>query len=245
MTVQGRVIEANKPLNAEGYIMRTLNNKFVLLLPILSIFFVNQGCDRLKSHGFNLSESARTHHARQLLNTDYGTSVAKEFESDTKFASYLAKYIANENAKIDSHEMSQSLFQVSRDYFYDPVFLLAVAKTESQFNPNAVGLAGEIGLMQIKPDTAEWICLKRKIDWKGADALKNPAYNILVGAAYFDYLKKKLRSKNAHYINAYNMGLTNLQRLPAQSQIDHPYYERVLTNYISIYKELKKIRQTI
>ena len=225
--------------------MRILNIKFVLFLPIFSIFFLMQGCDRLKLEVFNISQTARTHHARQLLKKTYAGSIAKEFESDSKFASYLVKYIAKENADINTYELSQSLFKVSSQYYYDPVFLLAVAKTESQFNPNAIGLAGEIGLMQIKPGTAEWICLKKKISWKGAAALKDPAYNVIVGAAYFDYLKKKLRSKNAHYVNAYNMGINNLQRLPAESQINHPYYERVLTNYLSIYKELKKIRQTI
>ncbi len=225
--------------------MRKLNIKFVLFLPIFTIFFLMQGCDRLKLEVFNISQTARTHHARQLLKKNYAGSIAKEFESDSKFASYLAKYISKENATIDTHELSQSLFKVSSQYYYDPVFLLAVAKTESQFNPIAIGLAGEIGLMQIKPGTAEWICIKNKISWKGADALKDPAYNVLVGAAYFDYLKKKLRSKNAHYVNAYNMGINNLQRLPAESQINHPYYERVLANYLSIYKELKKIRQTI
>lgn len=242
---RGVVVKYLKPLIAGEYIMRKLNNKFFLFLPVIIVFFANQGCDRLTVQDFHLNESARSHHARQLLNKGYASSVAKEFESDTKFASYLSKYIAKENAKIDSHEMSQSLFQVSRDYFYDPVFLLAVAKTESQFNPNAIGLAGEIGLMQIKPETAEWICMKKKINWKGAAALKDPAYNILVGAAYFDYLKKKLRSKNAHYINAYNMGINNLQRLPASSRISHPYYDKVLTNYNAIYVQLKKIRQNI
>jgi len=225
--------------------MRNVKNKISLLLSLLIIFFANQGCQNLSKKNLDMNEAARTHHARQLLQGDYSKSIAKEFEKDAQFTSYLEKYIRLENASLDSEELSKSILQVSRDYYYDPVFLLAIVKTESQFNPFAIGSAGEIGLMQIKPDTAEWICHKKKIEWRGAEALKDPAYNVLVGAVYFHYLKKSLRAKGSHYINAYNMGINNLQRLPAENRSKHPYYDRVLANYHGIYQQLKKIRQTI
>ncbi len=219
--------------------------KIVFFLPLFVLFFTNQSCQSLTKNNFEINKTARSIQAHQLLKTQYSKSVAKELEQDSKFNKYLEIYIAQENAGIDSEQLSDSLLKVSRDYLYDPVFLLAVVKTESQFNPSAVGLAGEIGLMQIKPDTAEWICLKKKIKWKGAAALKDPAYNVLVGAVYFDYLKTKLRFKSAHYINAYNLGVTSLQRLPASSRASHPYYDRVIANYNAIYDQLKKISKTI
>ena len=217
--------------------------KLVLFLPLFIFFCSNQGCQSLSKNNFEKNDTARTRHARQLLQKNYSKSVAKEFERDKNFNAYLETYITQENAEIDSAELSESLLKISRDYFYDPVFLLAVVKTESQFNPSAIGLAGEIGLMQIKPETAEWICLKKKIKWKGAAALKDPGYNVLVGAVYFSYLKTRLKSKNAHYINAYNLGINSLRRLPAEYQSSHPYYERVLANYHAIYQQLKKIRK--
>lgn len=225
--------------------MRTTAKKLVLFLPLFIFFFSNQGCQSLSKNNFEKNDSARTRQARQLLQKNYSKSVAKEFERDKKFNSYLETYISQENSTIDSAELSESLLKISRDYFYDPVFLLAVVKTESQFNPTAIGLAGEIGLMQIKPDTAEWICLKNKIKWKGAAALKDPAYNVLVGAVYFNYLKTQLKSKkSAPYINAYNLGINSLRRLPAEYRINHPYFERVIANYNAIYQQLKKIRKT-
>ncbi len=146
--------------------------KIVFILPLVILFFTNQSCQSLSKNNIEINNSARAQHARQLLKVKYSKSLAREFEHDYNFNKYLETYITQENAGIDSAELSESLLKVSRDYLYDPVFLLAVVKTESQFNPLAVGLAGEIGLMQIKPETAAWICNKRKIKWKGAAALK-------------------------------------------------------------------------
>ena len=225
--------------------MRYTENKLVFMGFLGLLLFSNQGCQSQSKSNVDFNQTARNYHARQLLQQDYATSVAKEFETDRKFIKYLEKYINQENANLDSEDLSHDLLKVSRDFSYDPVFLLAVMKTESQFNPHAVGSAGEIGLMQIKPDTAAWICLKKKVAWKGAAALKDPSYNMMIGALYFSYLKKSLPAKTSLYINAYNMGINNLQRLPAENRMKHPYYNRVLSNYLVIYQQLKKIRKTI
>lgn len=64
--------------------------------------------------------------------------------------------------------------------------LIAQAKQESGFNPNAVGSAGEIGLHQIKPSTAS----DPGFGMKGIDpaTLKDAAVNINFAA---DYLKAR------------------------------------------------------
>lgn len=221
--------------------------KQVIVMTVLSVLFlVNQSCQTyLKKETVVFSDQARIHHAQEILKTGYERSIAKQFEGDRDFSSYIEKYIASENADLDSAELSKTLMQLSESHSYDPVFLLAIMKTESRFNPNAIGTHGEIGLMQIKPVTAEWITGKRNFEWKGAEALKNPQYNAQVGALYFDYLKKALKAESSYYINAYNLGIGNLQRLPAASKTAHPYYEKVFVNYLTIYQELEKIRETI
>lgn len=188
-------------------------------------------------------EKARKGHAKELLNKKYKKELAAAFEDDQNLRNYILSYIRSENPKMNAEKTTEALISASRRRGYDPVFLLAVIKTESAFNPNAIGSVGEIGLMQVRPTTAEWITKKSGLKWKGAEALKDPAYNIQVGAAYFSYLRKKLKSNTAHYINAYNMGMNNLQRLPADSKISHPYYSRIMTNYIDIYQELQLIKQ--
>lgn len=218
--------------------------KKLVLLSIMCIGLVaNQACQLRPTKETQFQQDQiRTKHAHELLEKSYKTSVVKKFEGDFMLSEYIKKYIQKENIKINADDLTETLMKVSQKHGYDPIFLLAVIKTESQFNPNAIGSAGEIGLMQIKPDTAEWICRKNKLPWNGAESLKNPHYNVLIGGYYFEYLKKTLRSQSARYINAYNMGINSLQRLPAQAQNQHPYFEKVIANYLYIYSELKKIR---
>ena len=45
----------------------------------------------------------------------------------------------------------------SEKYNVDEALIYGVIKTESNFNPDAVSHAGAIGLMQITPETFEWI----------------------------------------------------------------------------------------
>ena len=228
--------------------MRNIKKQTTLLFVLSVLFIFNQSCQSFvrKETVVTFDESFRIQHAQELLKADYKTSIAKQFEGDQKFASYLERYIASENAKLNSAELSKTIIRMSEKHSYDPVFLLAIMKTESGFNPNAIGAHGEIGLMQIKPKTAAWITVKKKMAWKGSEALKNPSYNTEVGALYFEYLKKSLKSKeSAHYINAYNLGMASLYRLPASERISHPYYDKVYDNYLAIYQKLQKMRQTI
>lgn len=69
--------------------------------------------------------------------------------------------------------------------------LLAQGKQESNFNPDAVGSAGEIGIHQVKPSTAA----QPGYGLKGIDpaTLKDPAVNINFAA---DYLKAKAGNPN-------------------------------------------------
>ncbi len=222
--------------------LRIDQKKIARFFLFFAIFIFVQSC---QSPRYTHNEAARLTHAKELLKSEYATTSAASFEGDHKFSQYLSEYINTENADLNSDVMTQALIAASAKNQYDPVFLLAVIKTESQFNPRAVGSAGELGLMQIKPDTAEWICQKSGFPWKGAKALKDPVYNVQIGALYFKYLKKSLKSRSAYYINAYNMGINNLHRLPASSKISHPYYARVMQNYLGIYQELQKIKKSI
>ncbi|MBC7741182.1 MAG: lytic transglycosylase domain-containing protein [Bdellovibrionaceae bacterium] len=226
--------------------MRFFAKKLVLVSAFIMVMIINQACQLRPSKAELVDQDTiRIKHAHELLKKDYKSSDLAHFEGDLKLANYVQKYINGENSKLNSNDLTQSILKLSKKHGYDPIFLLAVIRTESQFNPNAIGSAGEIGLMQIKPDTAEWICKKHKIKWLGAAKLKNPQYNVLVGAHYFEYLKKTLKSQSARYINAYNMGINNLQRLPASERNVGPYYDKVINNYLFIYSELKKIRELI
>lgn len=219
--------------------MHTSKNKIHLLVfLIVTVSYFNSCQSPRPIH----SEVDRQQHAREILNGDYSNSPASRFEEDTFFASYIEEYLKVNGRQLASQDVVKTLIDVSRDNQYDPIFLMAIIKTESHFKPNAVGSAGEIGLMQIKPETAKWICEKKGLVWKGKNSLKDPNYNIEVGASYFKYLKKSLKSKAASYIAAYNMGINKLGRVPSSEVKNNVYFSKVLYNYLSIYKDLEKIK---
>jgi hypothetical protein len=86
--------------------------------------------------------------------------------------------------------------------------LTAQIKQESGFNPNAVGKAGEIGLMQIMPSTAK----QPGFGMQGIDpaALRDPETNIMFGANYLKARGGKVdyndQSNVAKALAAYNGG---------------------------------------
>ncbi|MEK6628686.1 MAG: lytic transglycosylase domain-containing protein [Bdellovibrionota bacterium] len=217
---------------------------FVLFLTVLVL---NEGfhIKNLQAANVVIQDEVRKSQSVELLKSLSVKLDAKSFEGDANFYRYITKYLKKRNNKINAEKFTQALMNLSKDQFYDPIFILAVIKTESSFNNNAVGSAGEIGLMQIKPDTAKWICDKKNIKWKGAQALKNPEYNILIGANYFKYLMQTLKSQSLKYINAYNMGLAGMKRTPSSELKKHPYFGKVTENYLAIYSELKKIKKNI
>jgi len=118
--------------------------------------------------------------------------------------------------------------EASRETGIPVDLLIAQARQESSFNPNARGAAGEIGLFQIKPSTAQ----SPGFGMTGVDpgTLSDPRSNILFGARY---LKARMGggdpnnpADQARALAAYNGGgdpnyVTNVNRYrPGMSPTD-------------------------
>lgn len=73
--------------------------------------------------------------------------------------------------------------------------LVAVAETESRFDPDARSRAGARGLLQVMPSTAAWL----KLD------PDRPASNVLAGARYLKLMLDRFRSTD-QALAAYNAG---------------------------------------
>ncbi len=76
---------------------------------------------------------------------------------------------------------------ICADYSVEPELVLAVMKAESGFDEDASSGAGAIGIMQILPDTAQWICAMRAIEYDESKLLE-AEYNIGLGVWYLEYL---------------------------------------------------------
>ena len=227
--------------------MRNSKKKLALVIFVAINFTQLAACNHKAFVTENgVDEKARLSHAQEIikdnkLSTELNITKAinQTLLNQKLTLEQIESYIHAANPKLDQKKLAQAIINVSRKYNYDPIFLLAIIKTESSFNPNAVGTSGEIGLMQIKPSTAEWIAKKKNFIWVNRDELFNPDYNIHLGALYFKYLKKSLKSKASDYISAYNMGPANLRRLPAELTKAPAYFERFIKNYISIYQSFE------
>lgn len=58
------------------------------------------------------------------------------------------------------HKYADSVEKYSAQYDVDPDLVYAVIRTESSFRTDAGSEAGAAGLMQIMPETFEWLCMR-------------------------------------------------------------------------------------
>jgi soluble lytic murein transglycosylase len=134
-----------------------------------------------------------------------------------------------------AEKVAFTLISESNKYDLDPLFVLAVIQTESRFNPRARGHNGEIGLMQILPESSVWLAHRMKL--KGHIDLRDPVMNIKIGTAYLAHLRSHFGPVGSRYLAAYNMGIHNVHKLLAKDKEPIRYANRVLKNYRDLYQK--------
>lgn len=189
--------------------------------------------------------SARLLQAKELMGKEYRSffKVAKLVKSpDRHIRDYVKEAFSDFDSKTRAKARSTStaILAESKKYGFDPFFLLAVIENESRFNLKARGDAGEIGLMQILPDTAKWICEKNNWKWRGEKTLLDPVQNVKIGAAYLNLLRSQFEFESQLYISAYNMGAGNVHKALSHQVTPKDYHSKVLNFYISYYRQIKK-----
>lgn len=213
---------------------------------VLVLMFQNMSFVEFVALGISpIDEDARQQQARELLGSYYPFSLARE----TEYNPYMNYFLLNEieraiGPKYKSYvpALTNAIITESKAYGFDPIFIVAVIKTESTFNPSARGTSGEIGLMQIRPQTAKWLADKYNVEWNGEGALYDPVYNVRLGIRYFSLLRSKFQQTAYYYIPAYNMGPANVRRLHDGEDdlhsIEFAYSKKVMQYYRSTYRKL-------
>lgn len=82
--------------------------------------------------------------------------------------------------------------------------LYAVIYTESSFRKDVVSSADAVGLMQLLPDTARWICDVNGMEYR-EELLTDPEFNITCGAKYLMLLYDRYKNWDAAHA-AYHAG---------------------------------------
>ena len=104
--------------------------------------------------------------------------------------------------------LARLIYDISLDEELEPDLIFNIIRTESRFKPNAVGNAGEIGLMQLKYGTA--LCIDPGTTPK---KLFDPAYNIRIGIKHLKDHLHFYRGDTRLALLAYNRGRGRINRL--------------------------------
>lgn len=103
------------------------------------------------------------------------------------------------------------LFRYAEANDLDPWLVAAVIRAESRFRHDAVSRQGARGLMQIMPETGEWIAEQLKLPY-APELLFDPEYNIRLGCWYLANLEDEFRGSTVLALAAYNGGRSNVNR---------------------------------
>ena len=93
---------------------------------------------------------------------------------------------------------------VVEDSGVDPSLVYAMMKAESGFDEKAQSRAGAVGLMQLLPSTARFICMRNSVPFN-EEMLFDGSYNTRLGTLYIRYLSKKFPVMDT-MLAAYNAG---------------------------------------
>lgn len=183
----------------------------------------------------------RLAHAQELLGKHYTRSVVRGGEKIRKVNSQIYRVVRERlPKKFRKHyqKIAQTIIDESLRNEFDPVFLLSVITGESSFNPDQRGSLDEIGLMQLRPATAEWIAKKYGLKYSGEKTLLDPVQNVKIGAAYLHYLRERFDSHAQLYLAAYNMGVRNVGQALDKNVWPKDYPIHVMRRYVDFYSAL-------
>ena len=120
-------------------------------------------------------------------------------------------------------ELEPYFKEAAEKYNVDINLLKAIAKAESNFNPNAVSSAGALGVMQLMPSTASSL---------GISNAYNAKANIMGGAQVIAANLKKYNGDVSLALAAYNAGSGNVDKyggIPPFKETQN--YDKKLMNY--------------
>ncbi len=105
-------------------------------------------------------------------------------------------------------ELYTAIIEISKKHDFDPLLVIALINVESEFR-NVVGTAGELGLVQIKKETAEFVAQKYSLSepeggW--STLLWDFRINIEYGVLYLKYLLQKTSGNLFKALEMYNGG---------------------------------------
>lgn len=170
----------------------------------------------------------------QRMNT-----IEQKFQGSPRTNGDFSKILATEQASIPSttassggtektfatDDISNIIQFTAKKYGVDPKLATAVAKVESNLQPDVVSSAGAVGVMQLMPDTAQGLGVRNS---------KDPRENIDGGVRYLKQLMTTFDGDVTKAVAAYNAGPQAVEKYNGTP----PYSETqaYVTKVMALYK---------
>lgn len=106
----------------------------------------------------------------------------------------------------------EQISKYSEDFTLDPYLVAAIIHCESRNRADVKSGAGAVGLMQLMPDTGEWIAGKLSIEGYTDSLLLQPNVNIRMGCWYLRFLLDRYGGDRQLALAAYNAGHGNVDK---------------------------------
>ena len=105
----------------------------------------------------------------------------------------------------------QEICRFAAQYGIDPAYTAAIIKRESDYDPKAVSRVGAMGLMQMMPDSYDWIAPKCGLDKNDKNALFIPENAIRTGCYLLGYIAPMFDGDPILTACAYHAGWGNVK----------------------------------
>lgn len=214
-----------------------------IILTITALLITNLGFANVEMTRSiaSIKQDIRVNHARELLGNRYKKSIVSTYEKHNGLEKNIFEIVESRLPKKFKHRagsVASTIIKEAAKHSMDPYFIMAVISGESSFNPTVVGPVGEIGMMQIRPTTGEWMAKKINMKWFGEKSLQDPVINIKLGTAYIAWLREKFDNQSQLYLAAYNMGAKSVRNAVGRNIWPKDYPKHVMKRYLAFYKEI-------
>ncbi|XRD25694.1 lytic transglycosylase domain-containing protein [Lysinibacillus fusiformis] len=158
---------------------------------------------------------------KQALASSYGHIKLDSYVSDNVIGS-----TAYANSLAGADQYAAIIEKASATYGVPEKLIAAVIKQESNFNPSVVSHAGAQGLMQLMPQTAQYLGVTNAFD---------PEQNIMAGAKYLRQMLDKFNNDPTLALAAYNAGASRVTKyggIPPFKETQN--YVKKVMNYFTV-----------
>jgi soluble lytic murein transglycosylase-like protein len=129
-----------------------------------------------------------------------------------KVIQYFKNKVEPQVGPVEAKKLANDLVVFAEAHGLSPRFILAVIHIESRFNLWAVSPVGAMGLLQIMPETGQWLVEKLGLSWQGNLSLFDPHLNLRLGIAYLAMLRDRYGDDMKAVLSAYNAGPGNFEK---------------------------------